>query len=288
MKRLLGIVMASMLIVSCTCMFASATGGSLDDIINQSTQQPVASAEPTPAQGSGRTQQEKNEDYISGLRDAANLSPNVEGMEPARDAIKTGASYIVQFLSYLITAGLAVKIMLDLAYITLPPLRTILANGYTGVPQNGGGMGQQGMGQQGMGMGGMGMGMGGMGMGGGYGMNRGMGMGGMGMGGMGMGGMGQPGMGQQGMGANPNSQNTMMGRIQWVSDAALNAVASAGSVGPNGKSMSPFRVYIKDMVVVLVLTPILIVLAATGVLADLGFLIAGALVDAIRSLGSMI
>jgi len=73
------------------------------------------------------------------------------------------------------------------------------------------------------------------------------------------------------------------GRIQWVSNAALNAVATESTVGPDGKANGPFKTYIKDMVVVLVLTPVLLVLAFTGVLADLGFVIGMGLETIIRA-----
>ena len=78
---------------------------------------------------------------------------------------------------------------------------------------------------------------------------------------MGMGGM------QGQMGAQP-----AMGRIQWVSNAALNAAAAESVVGPDGKAVSPFKAYMKDMTVVLVITPVLLVLAISGALTDLGFL----------------
>jgi cytochrome c oxidase assembly factor CtaG len=104
-----------------------------------------------------------------------------------------------------------------------------------------------------------------------------------------MGGM-QNGMMGGGMGMSNMQGNQMAmqnqparGRIQWVSNAALNAVATESTVGPDGKANGPFKTYIKDMVVVLVLTPVLLVLALTGVLADLGFVIGMGLETIIRA-----
>ena len=114
---------------------------------------------------------------------------------------------------------------------------------------------------------------------GGYGMRGGMGMGGM----NGMGAMG--GMGMQG---SAPGASAAMGRVQWVSTTALNAAAAEQVVGPDGKPMSPLKTYAKDMVVVLVITPILLTLAITGVLTDLGFLIGKLLTDAIANIGQMI
>lgn len=230
---------------------------------------------------------DKNSNFIDGLHEAADLTPDVEGAKTVTSGAKLVAAFIVQVLSYIIIAFLAVRILLDLAYIALPFTRTFLSNGYAGNPQQPGNM-QPGMGGMGMGgMGGMGApGMGGMGMGGmgGYGRGRYGGMGGMGMGGMGMqGGMGM-GMNQ----AAGNQQNSMIGQVQFVSNAALNAVASESAIGPDGKTMNPFKIYIKDMTVLLIVTPILIVLAATGTITNLGFVIANALVDAIGKLGQMI
>ena len=131
--------------------------------------------------------------------------------------------------------------------------------------QSGMGMGMN----SGMGMG-MGAGIGGMGMHGGYGMNR------MGMGGMGI------------QGGNAPGANPAMGRVQWVSTAALNAAAAEQIVGPDGKAISPLKMYAKDMIVVLVITPVLLTLAITGVLTDLGFLIGKLIADTVSGIGGML
>lgn len=225
----------------------------------------------------GSTANYSNKDLISSVQDATDLSEVSPGAQKINKGINKVASFIVQVIAYLITAGLVVRIVIDLCYIGLPFTRSFLANGYQGNSQAGaGGMPNQGMmggmnGGMGMGgmNGGMGMGMGGYGMRGGYGMNR--------MGGMGMGGM------QGQMGAQP-----AMGRIQWVSNAALNAAAAESVVGPDGKAVSPFKAYMKDMTVVLVITPVLLVLAISGALTDLGFLLGDLLANAIEGIGGML
>lgn len=225
----------------------------------------------------GGTANYSNKDLISSVQEATDLSDVSPGAQKINKGINKVASFIVQVIAYLITAGLVVRIVIDLCYIGLPFTRSFLANGYQGNSQAGaGGMPNQGMMGGGMGMGGMngGMGMGGYGMRGGYGMNR---MGGMGMGGMGMGGM------QGQMGAQP-----AMGRIQWVSNAALNAAAAESVVGPDGKAVSPFKAYMKDMTVVLIITPVLLVLAISGALTDLGFLLGDLLANAIEGIGTML
>ena len=100
---------------------------------------------------------------------------------------------------------------------------------------------------------------------------------------MGMGGMGGMGMQQGQMGASP-----AMGRVQWVSSAALNAVAAEQMPGPDGKPQSALKAYAKDMMVVLIITPILLTLAITGVLTNLGFLIGDVIAKGITSISGML
>ena len=281
MKRylvsVLTIVMLAFLIVS-TPIYSFAS--SLDEVINEQSEESGEDsgeqAQPTQAtQPSNPAPNNDNTDkYLQDLSDASRLDVDFSGNSSGQAAIKKVAGIIVTWLSYFLVAFLVVRVVLDLTYIALPFTRSILANGYGGnAAAGGGGMGMQQPGMGGMGMGGMGMGagMGGMGMGGmGMGMNR------MGMNRMGMGGMGGMQGGQ--MGANP-----AMGRVQWVSSAALNAVASESMPGPDGKPQSALKYYAKDMTIVLVVTPILLTLAITGVLSSLGFLLGDLLGKAITN-----
>ena len=254
--------------------------GSLDDVVNSQTQ---TSQEQT-VDKSNTQSKNSNSNYTSAEEfiEQTQKATEISGADSASTAkVNSGlsriASFLIQILSYFLTAFLAVRVVLDLVYIAIPFSRSILSNGYEG-NAGAGGMQQPGMGGMGMG----GMGMGGMGMRGGYGMG-GMGMNRMGMGGMGMGGMGSMnGMQGQG-GASP-----AMGRVQFVSTAALNAVASESMPGPDGRPQSALKIYAKDMTVVLVITPVLLTLAATGVLTKLGFLIGDMLARAIANIGQMI
>jgi hypothetical protein len=69
---------------------------------------------------------------------------------------------------------------------------------------------------------------------------------------------------------------------QWVSYGAINAVEAAS----NGESA--FRVYAKDMIIVLVLTPIMLTLAITGVLTDFGFLLGDVICNCIRGIANLV
>ncbi len=278
-KALTTLLMCSMLVFVPVSAYAS----SLDDVIGgQESSEQSSEDEQAPAeQTSGDTTVGTDptgpsaDQYLTDLQNASRLNIDASGNTKAQSAIRKVASKIVAIVSYFLVAFLAVRVVLDLVYIALPFTRSFLSNGYGGnAAAGGGGMGMQQPGMGGMGMGGMGMGagMGGMGMGG-------MGMGRMGMGRMGMGGMGA-GMGAGGqMGANP-----AMGRVQWVSNAALNAVAAEAMPGPDGKPQSAFKMYAKDMIVVLVVTPILLTLAVTGVLSNLGFFLGDLIGRGIESL----
>ena len=288
MKRMLTIAIATMAILACTVIPVLADNTtSLDAVIsgNQTTATtttPTTTTVTTPTQGTTSSDQS----FLDGMSNSTDLSADTVGATAVTAPMKKYVTFVVQVLAYAATSLLALRVVIDLLFIGIPFLRKFLANGYMGNAQAGAGGMPNGMGggMQG-GMGGMGGGMGGMG---GMGMhNR---MGGMGgMGGMqgGMGGMGMGG-GQQGMGGPQQSgQQQMMGKIQWVSNAALNAIAGETTVGPDGHEVSPFKVYIKDMVVVLILVPVLLTLTITGVLTTLGFEIGSMLGMAIRNLKGM-
>lgn len=287
MKKVLLTVLTSVILL--TLPVTTVHASSLDDVVNSTTQE---SNEATVGQNNDSSSNTSNsssqssssytsaDEYIENTKNAADLTTvDTAGADKVNEGIRTVATFIVRILSYFLTAFLVVRVILDLVYIALPFTRSILSNGYAGNPAAGGsgmGMQQPGMGMgMGAGMGGMGMGgmgMGGYGMRGGYGMNR-----------MGMGGMGGMGMQQGQMGASP-----AMGRLQLVSSAALNAVAAEQMPGPDGKPQSALKAYTKDMMVVLIITPILLTLAITGVLTNLGFLIGDVIAKGITSISGML
>lgn len=290
MKKVALALVAGLLFFSSPAMTVSAS--SLDELTGAVTSEQGGNVQSDTSDSTGGSKSSKNSEYINNLKDATTLSEASPGASKINQGIKKGVSFLVQVISYGVTVLLTLRVLLDLAYIAIPFLRLWLSNGHQGMAMQGaqGGM-QGGMGMGGPMGGGMGMGMGGygggMGMGGGmYGRGGyGGGMGGMGMGGMGMGGMGMGGMGQQGM----QGQQSGFGRIQLISTQALNAVASESVVDPlTGKPNNALKTYAKDMTVTLIVTPILIVLAVTGVLMDLGFLVGDLLTNAIASVGTML
>lgn len=289
MKKVLLTVLTSVMLL--TLPVTTVHASSLDDVVNSTTQESNEATvgqnnEPSSNTSTSSSQSSSSytsaDEYIENTKNAADLTTvDTAGADKVNDGIRTVAAFIVRILSYFLTAFLVVRVILDLVYIALPFTRSILSNGYAGNPAAGGsgmGMQQPGMGGMGMGAGMGGMGMGGMGGMGGYGMR-----GGYGMNRMGMGGMGGMGMQQGQMGASP-----AMGRVQWISSAALNAVAAEQMPGPDGKPQSALKAYAKDMMVVLIITPVLLTLAITGVLTNLGFLIGDVIAKGITSIGGMI
>lgn len=277
MRKIIKVLIISGLISILTTgvAFASDAIPSLDEVVTN------AESSETTATNDVNVQENKKS-IISALESASDLSETSEQAVKVGTGMERIAAVVIQVLSYGLTIGLVLRVVLDLIYIGVPFLRSTLANGYMGNPNAAGGQQQQqgmgglgGMGTGGYGAGGYGGGMGGYGgsrYGGGYG------------GGMGMGGMGGMGMqNQMGMQTAMNNQ-PKQGRIQFISNAALNAVATENVVGPDGEANSAFKTYVKDMVVILVVTPILLTLAVTGVLHQLGFMLGDVIANGIRNI----
>ena len=174
------------------------------------------------------------------------LTKEVKGTEPIRTGIQNIAAWIVQILCYFIIAFLAVRIALDLVYITLPFCRGILANGFSGAVQG-----------QGTGV--------------------------------------RTGVITDYDGARDrynravnNNNGNQTGRLQLVSNDALNAVAAASSTNQQGQPNNALKIYAKSEIILLVLTPILLILAASGALTKFGFVLADYLVAIIGKISAMV
>jgi hypothetical protein len=273
MKRLAMLVLTGTLIFGVPVV---SYASSLDDVISQSTDVSENSSTfndsantytqdnsynySTDTSESTKTNREAADEFMDSLKGAGKLDTTSKTATTVNAGIKKFAAVIVQILSYAIIALLVVRIMVDILYICIPFSRSFLANGYSGNAQAGGG-------------------------------------GGMGVGGMAGGissGFNSPGGFNSGFNSPAPSQmmgggaSPATGRTQWVSEAALNAVAAGKSVDQNNKAVSPLKAYAKDMIPTLVITPILLVLAITGVLTDLGFLLGDVIANAIGGISSML
>lgn len=203
-----------------------------------------------------------NRSFIDSMGSAMEMTNETKISSDFSKTANYYGSIVFQWLAVLVSVGALIMVGIDMVYIILPFTRGFLGAG--AVPQGqAGAQGQAGLASGGMGgmsgIGGM-SGMGGMGLMGGRGR--------MGMNSMG-GQMGQQGMqGQGGMG---------MGGIQYVSNAAINAVAMEGQ-------NSALINYIKSMGVTIILSSVILVLAGTGVLGKLGLAIGSKLAALITNL----
>lgn len=216
-------------------------------------QQPVQQPVQQPTQSGGSYGEV--EDIANAL--GANNYLDVQSKEAveAANTVNRWVTPFIQLMVYAITVLTVIRVLIDLLYVVFPPCRHILANGRIG---NAASQGPANLGASG---------------GGGFG---------------GFGGMNNYGLAQANSMNNAAINNAQAAgastQIQWVSQAALNAVASESSVGPDGKANRAIKAYWKDMSVLLVLTPILLVLAVTGILGKLGIFIANIIVGLIETI----
>jgi len=288
-------VLVAMMLNSVTVLASQ----SLDDVINENQQASEAVTEPqeqveqpeetaeepvskpsdpvvtesgvTIDYGSGGMQ---NEAIIENTQGATDLGEPSSGANKINAGIKKIASLVIQVLAYAITALLVVRVLLDLCYVVIPFSRSLLSNGFAGNANAGAGNQQTGA------VGGYNTGY----NGGGYGYNSGGYNRGYNSYNAGMNGVNQM---NNSINAN-NTRESITGSLQLVSTAALNAVAAENVQGPGGKAISPLKSYMKEMAVVLVLTPILLVLAISGALTNLGFMLGELLANAVSNIGGWV
>jgi len=225
------------------------------DVDSLLTTTPTPSTQEESGSSSTTKEEVKGQSMIDTITDNLNYTtPEDETVKKFGQMVQKVTSWVVQGLTYVFTGLLVINKLVDLFYVAIPFTRTILANGYMG-NANVAGTPQQTMGAYG--------GYNRGGLFGGFGGSRYGGMGGMGMGGSMMNGA---------MDAQIASQNQpARSRLQIVSNAALNAVATESVLGPDGQGQSAFKTYTKDMLISLIIAPILVVLSATGAVAKIGF-----------------
>lgn len=236
------------LLMATMSFFALASDSvSLDQLAEQAQQ------EETVAPASQGTQSSGNDtSAIASIAGQAAMDKEDGQVKQIGNVMNSWGAKLMQLIGYVLSIGLGLMTGLDIVYIAIPPLRGVLANGYTGTADRQSAAQENGM------MGGMNTMNGGIGsgygrVGGGY---------------SGIGGMNQ-------MNANIGMQNVAnnqpaTGRVQLVTNAALNAVATASS------GVNPFKIYFKQQLAVIICAPAIFVLAATGILARLGFMIGNA------------
>lgn len=259
-----GLILLSML-MALLIIFPSASyaAGSLDDVISDSGASSSSDSAVTSGSSSGYG------GFIDDLNDAAHVEQHAQDISAGTSSAQIVITKAIQWISYLTVALLSLSVAADIAYLAIPftVVRNFLSGGKQGVAPQGG--------QQGA-MGGMNNGIGGYGVGG-------YGAGGYGAGGFNRGGYGA--MGTMGTMSQQVAQQQQSGGHCWVHNAALNAVAAAGTPNPaTGKPQNSFILYAKDMVVMLILVPVLLILLISGTLTDVGFFIGSKIVTALSGI----
>lgn len=246
-------LIACLLLIPIRMSYAS----SLDDVANgkESSQTNTESGD------IGNLFTTTDSNVVDGLVDNGDVSKEVQSVSAFREYVGGITAMVTQIIFIILTGGLIIISGIDLLYIVIPPLRNGLSGGRQGMA-----IAQQGA-QQGMGGMNSGFGMQG-GMNSGFGMNSGYGMQG------GMGGM------NSGMGMNGNQQ--MNGGKCYVTEAALNAVATA-QADNSGKVGVAIKIWFKNAVVQLVAIPAIIVLLSTGVIQKIGFGLGGVIANALSN-----
>lgn len=276
MKGVRTLVLATMLTLSMGITVFAVEPKSLDEITagNSVTVEQTAPSEETQGTqnnnsggGLGGEHEYTNRSFVDSMGSAMEMTQETKISSDFSKTANYYGSIVFQWLAILVSVGALIMVGIDMVYIILPFTRGFLGAG--AAPQGGAAGGQAGLASGGMG--GMSGGMGGM--------SGGMGMGGM-SGGMGlMGGRGRMGMNGMGgqMGQQQGQAGMGMGGMQYVSNAAINAVAMEGQ-------NSALINYIKSMGITIILSSVILVLAGTGVLGKLGLAIGSKLAALITNL----
>lgn len=180
--------------------------------------------------------------FANQLAGVANLSKADVSTTKFSSTVNRWCTILFQYITSLAVGGYLVVIALDILYILVPPLRPLLSNGNRGVASGGASQNTMPMGNT---------------------MNTGYGRGSFNTGTM------NPGMNTgQSM---QNNSNSPLRNMCFISNAALNIVESQAS---GASSVSPIVLYMKEMGINAIVSVLILVLAASGVLAKVGVFLA--------------
>lgn len=278
MSRRKSIFTTLLLVMMLMCpMTAYAT--SLDDLVAGQETTAAQSEEKSTVNGAGETTaaaetQEQTEAYVDEplsendnsfakqLANTANLSRASASTSKFSKMVNKWCTVIFQYLTSLACGAYLVTIAIDMIYILVAPARAFLSNGYVGnatadSPMNNGVNGVSGA-AGGYAAGGYAAG--------GYnrGYNRGAAIGNQ--------------MQQQDM-ATTRQNQPALGRLQLVSNEALNLVAKQSS---SQSQINPLVAYFKEVAIKATMSTFILILSASGVLAKLGAFLAIKAIGAIN------
>lgn len=219
----------------------------------QTQQQPVQTQvqeQGTLQQVQGQMQEMRGEpnNFFGTLSEITDMSDyEDETVKKAGSTLSRWVGMLCQFIGYVLCAGIVARAVLDLTYIALPFCRGILGRGIGGNTGANNAMGTPGMNS----------------------MNR---VGGYNSGGT-WGGVNTMNTMSPVGGMNSQPSNSSHAGFDLISNTARNAVQQEGQMDQaTGRKVSPFKIYVKDMAVVLILAPALFVLAISGALTNIGFM----------------
>lgn len=231
------ILVAGLSVAMCFPAFATSNGNgpvSLEQLQEQAEQNNQAQTQaPTNSTGQGSNNSssgivlDDGASAISGIANSGKMDVDDPTAAKVGSVMNNWAAKAMQICGYIISIGLGLVIAIDLIFIAIPPLRGVLSNGYAG---NVSAQNDNNPYNNGTTF------------------------------------IGSSTMQSMNMSAQANNSPTS-GRIQLVSNAALNAVTAA-SAGQN-----PFKMYLKEQLLTVIMAPAIYVLAATGILSRLGFFI---------------
>ena len=231
------ILVAGLSVAMCFPAFATSNGNgpvSLEQLQEQAEQNNQAQTQaPTNSTGQGSNNSssgivlDDGASAISGIANSGKMDVDDPTAAKVGSVMNNWAAKAMQICGYIISIGLGLVIAIDLIFIAIPPLRGVLSNGYAG---NVSAQNDNNPYNNGTTF------------------------------------IGGSTMQSMNMSAQANNSPTS-GRIQLVSNAALNAVTAA-SAGQN-----PFKMYLKEQLLTVIMAPAIYVLAATGILSRLGFFI---------------
>ena len=249
MNKKISVFLMSMLIVLSLAMPAFATEApNIDEIV--AVEEVVRDADNSAsAQAVESSREYTDRSFVDSLGKAMDLSTETKISSDFSKTANYYGSIIFQYLAIIVSVGTLLMIGIDMVFIMLPFSRSFLANGYEGRAVAGSNS------QSGLGLA---SGMNEM-----HDMNSRNPLAGRGM--MNYG--------------NQLNQTPSSGRVQYVSNAALNALAAE-----KGNNKLALLEYIQNMSITIILSGVILVLAGTGILGSLGLAIGSKLTSLLKSL----
>lgn len=136
-KKKLALVVLSLSVMCCLPAYANDGVATLEQL-QQQTQETQVVVENTEIVIEDTY---SGESAIANIAGAAKMDTNSETVSRIGYVMNSWAAKLMQLIGYVIAIGLGLVTALDACYIAVPPLQSMLANGYTGKASSSGGAG---------------------------------------------------------------------------------------------------------------------------------------------------